>query len=179
MSLSSSCTPPTRCWKHTTSDTLKEHRSRERRKLFTSGLHSRTHRVAARATGKVPRSGAAECGSAMYLRVRRYNKRQDPVNAGQTSVSVCALGSLGVHPLHRVPAVSPTARAPSFGSGAASPGRRARCPRREARIAAAPRAGDGAQTYGSYFTTNMSRRAVSTTLAEHTISVLLGAAGFR
>ena len=55
----------------TTSDTLKERRSRERPKLFNSGLHRTTRASRARCQGKVPRSGAAECGSAMFLGGRR------------------------------------------------------------------------------------------------------------
>ena len=55
----------------TTSHTLKEHRSRERPKLFTSGLQWSKVRRSNFAPLEVPRSGAAECGSAMFLPARR------------------------------------------------------------------------------------------------------------
>ena len=57
----------------TTSHTLKVHFSREPSKLLTSVFFTRSNTRALRAgvTGKVPRSGAAECGSAMYLGGRR------------------------------------------------------------------------------------------------------------
>ena len=55
----------------TTSHTLKEHRSRERPKLLTSGLKTKLRSSRAEFSSWVPRSGAAECGSAMFLGGRR------------------------------------------------------------------------------------------------------------
>ena len=45
----------------------KEHRSRQRKELFTHGLHSRRADSRGPATGKVPRSCVGECASAVFL----------------------------------------------------------------------------------------------------------------
>ena len=49
---------------------LKEHKTFERRNLFTNGLLSRTSRGTARPTRKVPRPCVGRCANAVFLRAR-------------------------------------------------------------------------------------------------------------
>ena len=85
----------------TTSQILKEHRSRERPKLFNSGLKTKLRSSRAEFSSWVPRSGAAECGSAMYLGGRR--EMRTFLTRPRMTTAVSAESTSDAHPTPDIP----------------------------------------------------------------------------